>query len=172
MKIYQSLLFLLAACLFTGCNDEDRFSMDISELSDSWWEETELYIYEKGSDTWTGKDNIFEGNYVGFTQFFLHFDSAEQMTEYIPVIGYPTGYYRICAFVYDSDAKTWTTRTETSKDPLVKTIDVTRFTYSCIEFRTDSQSGSTRQVFRRYTPTEKELQKFATYLDYNTYEKL
>lgn len=172
MKSYKSLLFLLAACLFAGCNDEDRFSMDVSELSDSWWEETELYVYERGSDTWTGKDNLFESSVDGICRLFLHFDSAEQVTRYVPLMTGSPRYYCTYAFVYDSDARTWTTRMETSEGLSVETTEVTRFTYSCIEFRSYSESGSTRQVFRRYAPTEKELQEFATYVDYDTYIKL
>jgi len=163
MKRYRLFLSLLAGCLLAGCNDEDRFSMEADELAGSWWKETELYIFEEGSDTWAGKENVF-GHCAGCISTTLYFDSARQVTQYVPInVGLPK-YYRTSAFDYDPHVKT------VSTELFGPAVEVKRFTHSCMEFKiTESGSSFSRSVFRRYTPTEKELEEFASYIDYESY---
>lgn len=163
MKRYRLFLSLLAVSLLAGCDNEERFSMEADELAGSWWKETELYIFEEGSDTWTGKENVF-GNCMGCISTTLYFDSARQATQYVPInVGLPK-YYRTAAFDYDPQAKT------VSTELFGPSVEVKRFTRSCMEFKIiESASSFSRSVFRRYTPTEKELQEFAAYVDYETH---
>lgn len=167
MKSHRSFILLLTVGLFAGCNDksdeneENLFSMKSSELTGTYWKETERSVYRNGewSGNMLGNDNT--------SPACLSFDAAGQATEYIPSTAGKASYRRRCVFSYDTQKKTLSTDMHALDCYSLSTVGTTRFTADCMAFEVESSdSGVCRHVFGRYDPTDKELQQLAAYVDY------
>lgn len=159
MKFFKLFFLLLAAGLLAGCNDDEnpnRFSMNASELSGTYWIEAERCILRNGewSDDMPGDESVV-----------LYFDAAEELTEYIPRTDGPK-YRRSAQFLYDPQTRTLATDMHALGCDALSTVEMTCFTADRMEFRTVSGPEIYRYVFVRCSPTPQELEELAACVDY------
>lgn len=166
----KRLLFVLLACGLIACEKEDDpFSMDISQLPGTYWEEIELYYLGDGCDN----DNVFDTNSVrdgGRAPSILLFGSNAALIEYcnLGVTGHSdrVHYYRKETYFYDPETKVFTADLHTLAG---WKSTVTAWTWNRLEVVGYDQQGAPycRQVFERFDPDQAWLQRVAAWPDYD-----
>lgn len=158
MKSFNLFFLLLAAGLLAGCNDDtDPGAPENFELAGTYWKERERSVLQDGE--WSGE-------MPGDETAVLHFDSAEELTEYLPGTNDVPDYRHSAQFLYDPQTRTLSTDMHALGCETLSPVEVSGITADRMEFRTESGSATCRYVFTRCTPTAQELEKLAAYIDY------